>query len=244
MPHMLFSKHMHMHMCMHMCMINMLTCTIPSIDNSITTFPFAHGCCCHQRARPHPCSATMRVFINEHGYVLQMPDRSRRPASVEDVIGVVLSSQLPPFVKNADLVRALQVDSGVDCAGVSTCSPRVVARQLVKLLGPQIELAISAVCSREEPSHPMGPEAAGNRATPAGDHADQEVELSWKLEDLQAAASETEAWVAMSSQLIKPAASAKSFAAIVRRRRLQVEVEAAGEWCFDLQTAVKHETGC
>ena len=183
----------------------------------------------------------MRVFINEHGYVLQMPDRSRRPASVEDVIGAVLSSQLPPFVKNADLVRALQVDSGVDCAGVSTCSPRVVARQLVKLLGPQIELAISAVCSREvEPSHPMGPEAAGNHA---GDHADQEVELSWKLEDLRAAASETEAWVAMSSQLIKPAASAKSFAAIVRRRRLQVEVEAAGEWCFDLQTAVKNEAG-
>ena len=179
----------------------------------------------------------MRVFINEHGYALQMPDRSRRTASVEDVISVVLSSQLPPFVKHASQVRALQVDSGVDSSGVSTCSPRVVARQLVKLLGPQIELAISAVCSQGEPSHPMGLEAATSRATP------EEVELSWKPEDLQAAASETQAWVATTSQLIKPAASAKSFAAIVRRRRLQVEVEAAGEWCFDLQTAVKTEPG-
>ena len=181
----------------------------------------------------------MRVFINEHGYSLQMPDRSRRPASVEDVISVVLSSQLPPFVKHAEQVRALQVDSGVDCSGVSTCSPRVVARQLVKLLGPPIELAISAVCSRDEARSPRTL-WAGSSALPAGD---QEVELSWELEDVQAAASETEAWVAMSSQLIKPAASAKSFAAIQRRRRLQVEVEAAGEWCFDLQTAANNEPG-
>ena len=148
----------------------------------------------------------MRVFINEHGYSLQMPDRSRRPASVEDVISVVLSSQLPPFVKHAEQVRALQVDSGVDCSGVSTCSPRVVARQLVKLLGPPIELAISAVCSRDEARSPRTL-WAGSSALPAGD---QEVELSWEPEDVQAAASETEAWLAMSSQSIKPAASQRS----------------------------------
>lgn len=80
----------------------------------------------------------MRIFTTASGYILQLPDRTRLPADFVAVAQRVLDGGLPAFLRHRTAVEALMEAEHRDEAPL----------QLLQLIGPQLEFAVSAVAMR------------------------------------------------------------------------------------------------